>query len=182
VKAVIIPLMDENIDASTALRNYGGDVYDRLSAARWARPVDQDAVDTLDAELQWELGEDKKWDVLFQQINKAREVGCGDRLHAAHGDWHGAAARHTSAGHVAAGRWNATAGRHTPSAHAGADDRKPTAVIRSRDDGGFVFSPCASFAALYVFRSIDCSRAAASRFFGSSCNAWLKNARASSSR
>jgi hypothetical protein len=83
VKKVIIPLMDENIDASTALRNYGGDVWDRLSAARSARPVDQDAVDKLDSELQWEFAEHKKWDDVFQQIKKLEKsaivVDCTQR-------------------------------------------------------------------------------------------------------
>jgi hypothetical protein len=70
IRAVIRPLMTENIDASWALREYGGEVWDRLSAARAATPPDQDAIDKLDAELQWEFAEHKKWDDLFKAILK----------------------------------------------------------------------------------------------------------------
>jgi hypothetical protein len=75
IKSVIRPLMDANINASSALREYGDEVWDRLQAAtKPGKQADPDVVRILDKELKWAHDEHVKLDkVYFDQIVKLRE-------------------------------------------------------------------------------------------------------------
>jgi len=75
IRSVIRPLMDENINATWALRAYGDQIWDRLQAATApGKQADPDVVRALEKELKWEQDEHTKLDrFYFDEIVKLRE-------------------------------------------------------------------------------------------------------------
>ncbi len=67
-KQAIAKMLRENQDASTALRNYHNDVFDRLAAALRSVPADTEAVRVLDGEVKWIQAEHARLDRIYQQI------------------------------------------------------------------------------------------------------------------
>lgn len=65
-KAVVRPLMEENTNASWALREYGDKLWSRLQAATApGKPADQSVIDALQKELRWEQAEHAKLDKIY---------------------------------------------------------------------------------------------------------------------
>jgi hypothetical protein len=84
-KKAISKMLRDNQDASTALRDYKGQIFDRLAAALRSVPSDTAAVRVLDAEMKWEEAEhdrvDRIWRAIFKIYSmKIPVIDCTEHL------------------------------------------------------------------------------------------------------
>ncbi len=84
-KKAIAAMLRANQDASTALRNYQGEIYDRLAPALRSYPMDSAAVRAFDAEMAWIKGEQDRLHRIYYQIlaiyeMKPQFIDCSQHL------------------------------------------------------------------------------------------------------